>query len=295
MLMKMAQHKVKPNQNIFDVTIELYGSIEGLFDLLISNPQLTMTTELIPGMLLEYHEYFVINEGVVKGIRENNYVPSNGSRHVYYKEPMNDLIAVCGIPNNREYSGFSISGTGAMEVDWGDNSDLQVISLSPTLQNITHYFDNTVNVRRIKLYGECSITQLDLSDIGGDVFLVRPLVVDEYTNQANGYSLKGLFLFTGTVKVDLQRMTISDLSSIGDMSLQELNLLNVKFTDISVLDNYLQYIVDNYGNRRDCAVHLNTEPSEKGMQAIQTIINEQSWNESGKWKFIINDQIYTKE
>ncbi len=77
------------------------------------------------------------------------------------------------------------------------------------------------------------------------------------------------------------------------MSLQELNLLQVKFSDVSVLDDYLNYIATNYGQRRNCTVYLDTEPTEIGMNAIQTIINEPSWNEAGKWKFVINDRIYT--
>jgi hypothetical protein len=291
----MAQHKVKPNQNIFDISLELYGSVEGLFDLLISNEWLTLNTELNPGMALEYHDYFVINEGIVKSIKENNYIPANGERHVFYKQPLYELIAVCGISNTKNASGFTISGQGVVEIDWGDNSNLQTISLTNDPQEYFHYFDNTVEVRRLKIYGDCSLMQFNTSNIGGDLFLVRPLVVDEYVNKSNGYSLKGLFLFEGTVKVDLQKMTISDLLPIADMSLQELNLLKVMFTDVSVLDDYLQYIVDNYGNRRDCTVFLDTAPTAKGMQAIQTIINEPSWNESGKWKFIINDEIYTKQ
>ena len=77
------------------------------------------------------------------------------------------------------------------------------------------------------------------------------------------------------------------------MSLQELNLLQVQFTSQDVLDDYLEYIVNNYGTRRNCTVYLDTEPSERGMAAINTIINEESWNASGKWKFIINDITYT--
>lgn len=90
-------------------------------------------------------------------------------------------------------------------------------------------------------------------------------------------------------------MYISDLSPIYGMNLQELNLLQVRYEDISVLDDYLQNIVSNYGERRNCTVYLDSEPSERGMNAIQTIINEDSWNESGKWKFIINDKVYTKQ
>ncbi|NDV63937.1 hypothetical protein [Bacteroides sp. 224] len=291
----MAQHIVKPNQNIFDVALELYGSVEGLFDLLISNESLTMNTDLKTGTRLEYHDYFVINDGIVKSIKENNYIPANGERHVYFKKPNYDLFAVCGIDNKIVSSSIIIGGQGNVQIDWGDNSDLETIALSNQPQEITHYFDSIVDTRRLKFYGDCTFTTFDASNLNGDMFLTRPLIVDEYISKSNGYSLKGLFLFEGTVILNLQGMVISELEPISDMSLQELNLLNVRFTDVSVLDNYLQYIATNYGNRRNCVVLLNTTPTEKGMQAIQTIINEPSWNDAGKWKFIINGDIYTKE
>lgn len=66
----MTTHIVKPKQNLFDVAIELYGSVEGLFDLLITNTWLTMTTDLQPGMKLEYHESFVLNESIVSSMSE---------------------------------------------------------------------------------------------------------------------------------------------------------------------------------------------------------------------------------
>ena len=56
----MATYKVLNNQNIWDISLLLYGSIEGAFDLFISNPSLSMTTELKAGDLLEYHEDFVV-------------------------------------------------------------------------------------------------------------------------------------------------------------------------------------------------------------------------------------------
>jgi hypothetical protein len=291
----MAQHKVKPNQNIFDIALELSGSIEGIFDLLISNEWLSVNTELQTGMLMEYHDYFVINEGIFQGIRENKYTPSNGERHVYYKNSEYELIGICKISSDKKSSVITMNGNGIMQIDWGDNSKLQTITLSNDLQEYIHYFDNELPTRKIKIYGTCELITFDTSKIGGDLYLTRQLTVDEYVNKLNGYSLKGLLLFKGTVRVDLQGMVINDLLPIGDMSLQELNLLNVKYTDIGVLDDYLEYIVKNYESRRDCTVYLDTEPSERGMQAIQTIINEPEWNKSGKWKFIINEEIYTEE
>jgi hypothetical protein len=291
----MAKYKIKTGQNIFDVAMHLYGSIEGLFDLLISNTWLTMNTDLIPGMELEYHDYYVINDGIVNEINNNQIIPGNGSRHVYNKESQYSLRAVCHIYPESTLSCLSVSGDGIMQIDWGDNSDLESVNLSNNIVTLSHYFDNTVEQRRIKIYGDFNLTTFDSSNINGDIFPVNPIVVDEYTSHSNRNSLKGLFLFDGTVIVDLEGSSISDLSPIYDMSLQELNLKNVGFANEDILDNYLLYIVSDYGTRRNCTVYLSEEPSEAGMNAILQIINEPDWNDAGAWKFIINDKIYTKE
>lgn len=293
--MKMAKYKIKTGQNIFDVAIHLYGSIEGLFDLLISNTWLTMNTDLKPGIELEYHDYYVINDGIVNEINNNQIIPSNGSRHVYNKESQYSLRAICHISPDSTLSCLSISGDGTMQIDWGDNSGLEDIVLSNSKVSLSHYFDNTVEQRRIKIYGDFNLMTLDSSKLNGDIFPITPIVVDEYVSRSNRNSLKGLFLFDGTVIVDLEGSSISDLSPIYDMSLQELNLKNVGFANEDILDNYLLYIVSDYGTRRNCTVYLSEEPSEAGMNAILQIINEPDWNDAGAWKFIINDKIYTKE
>ena len=48
----MATYKVKLNQNILDIALELYGTIEGVFDLLITNTGLSMNTDLKTGQEL---------------------------------------------------------------------------------------------------------------------------------------------------------------------------------------------------------------------------------------------------
>ena len=45
----MQVYKVKRNQNIFDVAVSIHGSIEGIFDLLINNPNLSFHSQLEEG------------------------------------------------------------------------------------------------------------------------------------------------------------------------------------------------------------------------------------------------------
>lgn len=291
----MATYKVKGSQNLYDIALHLYGTIEGLFDLLISNPSLNMSMDLKPGMELEYHDDFIINPSIVNQFNEENIVPINGERSVYFKETDEPLRAIVKTPAELDAFYFSISGEGVLIADWGDNTPLEIISLTHTQSLIEHHFNNTVDSRRIRFYGDFSVLQLNTTNMEGEMYLTAPMTVDEYVSHSNGNTLVGLFLFEDTYKVDLQRMLIEDLKPIYSMSLSQLNLLGAKFKSIDVLDDYLVNIVENHQNRRACEVWMDTEPTERGMQAIQTIIGESEWNTPTKWVFHINDQTYTAE
>lgn len=291
----MAKYIVRNKQNIYDIALHLYGSIEGVFDLMISNPQLSMNTELSQGMELEYHDTFVINPDIVSGFYDEKIIPVNGERNVYYKAVDAKQRAVIKVPEDLSHVTFSISGEGKLFVDWGDNSDIETIDLSPDMREIEHYFDNNVDSRRIRWYGDFTVIQLDTSYLEGELLLTSPMVVDEFISKSNDNSLMGLFLFEGTYKVDLSKMLITDLHPIYDMSLSELNLRGVLFSSIDVLDDYLVNLLNNYQDRRACEVFLDTEPSERGMSAIQAIISDPEKNYPVKWVFHINDLTYTLE
>lgn len=291
----MAKYTVKPNQNIFDVALHLYGSIEGLFDLLISNPDLNMTSELKYGQELEYHEEFVLNPSIVSEFKSQNITPSSGARHVYFKRPEEGLIFIVGVNAEMMFTCFKAAGEGEMIIDWGDNSELERISLSTNLKLVEHYFDSTVEKRRIRIYGNTMslrFTQLDTTGIGGALILCRPVIVDEYTCIGRGFSLTGLALLGGTYKVDLHQGIVADLTPIANMSLQELDLSDVYYMSDNVLDDYLEYIVAHYNDRRPCTVYLTTEPTMRGYAAIETILGESEWNISDTWKFYINNELY---
>lgn len=289
----MPKYKVKGGQTLFDIALHLYGTIEGLFDLLISNPELNMTVNLVAGQELEYHTEFVINQGIVDKFAEDNMTIINSERHVYFKPITEDLVAIIKSPQDLDMEEFVISGEGVMMVDWGDNTDIESISLSHTPVLLSHYFDNAVDERRIRIYGDFAIQHLDLSRLKGDIFLTKSLVVDEFVCQSNDNTLQSLFLFEGTYSVNLEKMIIPDLSPIYDMSLMTLDLRGARFQEPSVLNDYLVYLRDNHGTRRACTVYLDTEPSEEGLQAINDIISEPEWNTPDKWEFHVNDTIYT--
>lgn len=291
----MAQYQATGNQNIFDIALHLYGSIEGIYDLLMSNPWLTMESEISRGTTLEYHDYFVIVPEIVSEINKLQHIPANSERKVYFKKSDLPCIMQLIIPSEATKMSFIWSGDGDVTIDWGDNSRLETIKLKTSVDEYVHYFDNTVDSRIIKIYGDFALRMWDTSENEGTLYVIRPVVVDEYISQMGGVNFDGLKLFEGTYALDLSNRTISDLSSIYDMNLQILDLRNVVFEDSSVLEDYLTNLVTNHSNRRACTVYLSEIPTQAGMDAINTVINEPAWNTPNKWVFNINGNIYTKQ
>ena len=90
----MGRYKVSSGQNIYDVAIHLYGSIEGIVDLMMNNGDLSLDTVLASGQELVYTDDFVINADVVAYNETHGIVPANGERHAtsrhHLPEPGND-------------------------------------------------------------------------------------------------------------------------------------------------------------------------------------------------------------
>ncbi|GAB6013635.1 hypothetical protein MK137Hg34_000320000, partial [Viscerimonas tarda] len=134
----MGKYTVTAGQNIFDAALHIYGSIEGITDLMMNNAELSLAKKLKAGDTLEYSDGFVIHSDIVAHYRMNNIVPTNGERGVYFKEPSFPKIMAVFVDGKLTSAGFSVSGNGKMEIDWGDNSTLQSVNLSNSLQNISH-------------------------------------------------------------------------------------------------------------------------------------------------------------
>ena len=78
----MNKYIVKSGQNIYDVALAIYGSIEGVFDLLASNPKISFNTTFYRGIELNYHEDFVINQDIVSWFDTNNMTIKNGKYEI---------------------------------------------------------------------------------------------------------------------------------------------------------------------------------------------------------------------
>ena len=161
----MAEYTVQTGQNLFDVALSLYGSIEGLLDLMANNPSLSIDSEIKSGDRLQYTPYYYEDQTVLQYYKSNNIVPSNRIGDIYFKEHTNIRMQIyCS--SDKKMIGISASGEGDIYVDWGDNAEIERITLSSSYKYYSHILtsDTTVD-RRIRLFGDFKLYDLDLSDL----------------------------------------------------------------------------------------------------------------------------------
>lgn len=291
--------------------MSVHGSIEGLFDLLVNNENLSFDSHIKEGDIIYYDEAFVVHQSIVDTLHKENLLPANNERPVYYK-PIDASLRCCiKVSESDSHITLLMAGDGEMYVDWGDNSAIETIVLQPTIQNYTHFFDNLSDQRVVKLYGDFNLKTWDMSPINGLLLPVMPMIVDEFEVRTNNLSLDGLFLFNGTYSAVLSGITISTLDMIRDMDLAYLKLTNNEYATETCIDDYLIYLATNNNERRNCVVELDVMPGgvyqepkkdangnyiiTSGMEAIYVIIHEVAWNEAGSWVFNINGVEYSMD
>lgn len=307
----MGKYIITSGQNLFDVALHIYGSIEGIIDLMMNNSSLSLSDTLKSGNELLFSDDYIIDAGVVAYYRMNNIVPANGERNVYYKTSDYPLLLEILVDNKEINVSFSISGRGIMEIDWGDNSVIEQVTLQKDTVDIRHFFDNTIpDKRKIRIYGHFSIIETDLSSLKAkDIYAFQPLSDERLILDSSRTSLMFLSLFRDLLKLNLQNGQFGSLMPLVECkNLMEVNLSDTKLKKESI-DQYLIALAVKHHGRRNCTITLTTEPTGEfkepdrdensdykimsGMEAIWLLCNEPSWNEGGYWKFNINNKIYT--
>ena len=161
----MKQYKVKHGQNIYDVSLQLYGSIEGVFDLLVNNSHININDFIDPGTIVNYDEGFQINADMIKWLEDNKVTVANGD-HIYD-------VSIADISTLRiqvhQIGPTSVLGirlnSGNMVIDWGDGTGLDVVNDTAEHELDHPYKDDGGHI--IRIYGGFSIRDIDLREIGG--------------------------------------------------------------------------------------------------------------------------------
>lgn len=309
----MGKYKVIQGQNIYDVALHIYGSVEGITDLMVSNETLSFDTDLKAGDELIYSDDYQINQEVVAYYNTHGITPASGEQHIYPKYfTLPKTIEV--YTSNKEIGvGFTVSGNGKIEVDWGDNTEVQTVILSDKATVINHLFDSTVGGKRcVSLYMQGYIKLLDISELMPTyLYILKPLSIERFALNNATLTLDALPMLGDVFSLTLDGLKTLDLTPLIELkSLISLSLIQTVFRQPTI-DTYLIGLVERHDNRRNCKVTMTVQPSGEyrepqkdsnnrylltsGMEAIWVLTHEEAWNEGGAWEFIINETTYKYE
>ena len=272
-----------------------------------------MDDTLKSGEELEYTDGFTISPDIIAYNRMYSLLPANGERNVYPKEPSGKRFMELYVDNRQTAASLLLSGNGTLEIDWGDNTELEVLMLTGEVKELRHYFnDKIASVRRMSFYGEVRFRTLDISrSHASSVYLLRPVSMEKFTCEKMELDISFLSLAEDTYELYFAGLQTGSLLSLLPLKrLMRLDLTGSKVKP-SVLDTYLKTLVAQHYGRRNTTILLSTSPSgtyrkpEKdsngnyliasGMEAVWMLTHEPAWNEGGAWTFIINNQTYTYE
>lgn len=221
----MLQYKVRSGQNIYDIALTLYGSVEGIFDLLASNKWLNMETTLSYGMVLNYHENFTVNNNIAIWLNNNNILVKNGE-HIHKHLDVESLIkqhiqsahfdqylllsnmssdeqniywtSLCQpkmiIHQHEQISTIivSLKQDTHLIVDWGDYSDPQIIE-GEEEKELEHCYKGD-GTHIITFYGDFEFLKLDFRELNGIYYPLGVIYADEFYSEVKIDSLNKLII-----------------------------------------------------------------------------------------------------
>lgn len=309
----MGSYKVIAGQNIYDVALHVYGSVEGITDLLANNESLSLDDDLQAGDMLFYTDGYRINKEVVAYYQTHGITPASGELHVYPKSFSLPLTVELYLSHEAISTGFTVSGHGRLEIDWGDNSAAEVVTADGNPVRLNHLFDSPVGgKRKVSLYMEGRFQSLDFSELRlSELYILRPVYVERFVLKNAALSIESLPLLSGVFELCLDGLKTEVLTPLLELKgLMLLSLCGTVFRQPAI-DAYLTGLVKRHDNRRSCRVVLECEPSgeyrepakdangqyvaSSGMEAIWVLTHEPAWNEGAPWEFVINDRIYRYE
>jgi hypothetical protein len=259
--------------------MQLTGSIEGVFDLLISNPTLNLYDTLKAGTVINYHSEYKINESIVDELNDKKIKVANGEREIYVKEP-------AGMPRIMLYLHDAatnhilmyMTGNGDVTVDWGDNSQLQTTPLSSTEpSSLYHVFDNDVDTRIIKIYGDFELKYFEFGNVEATIYFLNNVVVNRFSATSSDINLNFLALCQDTEWVNLTNSYITELTPLAQLTkTTSINLRGLQTTNAALNDMLAAFVDSLTDDRVACSVTLPYKPDDTGMELANTL-KEHNW------------------
>lgn len=125
----MNKYITKSGQNLYDVALAVYGSIEGIFDLLISNQNISIGTVFNTGTELYYHEDFILNDDISQWLKDNNVAVKNGIYKIINTNIKDEIKSWITKTNSQNFILTDDTTNNTMKPDlWKDYEDTIISS-----------------------------------------------------------------------------------------------------------------------------------------------------------------------
>lgn len=287
-------YTVKKSQNIYDVAVQIYGSIEGLFDLLISNENLAVDSELKEGQELLFHPMFIQNSQILNKLNSDKIILANGT---IKETPVINLDNVQFIIEVQANEGVTetmkISGYGPIVIDWGDS--VEVGELPKDIEvAFAHPYRHTC-ILKLFVSSDNPIVSLDVRGISGRIYLQECFnyLASYAENQDNieegcigliGKQLKKLTLIN---KLDFDAMVLERFD------LSYLNLTGATFRNESIT-NYILSRQEKGSSLGGGEIYLSESSlSTQAIEAIYDLVNDE--RNGDKWTVFVDDTVFKKD
>lgn len=220
----MSTYVSKSGQNIYDIAVTLYGTVDGIVYLLINNPSLSLDAPIPAGTEIEYDSDYVINKDLVDWFSDNEVVVKNGN-HTVEDIDIKTAIQEWAESNNINlsleedtavdtyydflsipkmmfehtgrvfYFGMRMADNSFAVIDWGDNSTFTYFNETDADKLIDHYYKDD-GLHRVIVYGGNSYRSLDLSQINTRCLALQKIYVSDslLLPTKQGVADKGLFI-----------------------------------------------------------------------------------------------------
>jgi len=186
----MKQYIVSTGENIYDVALKLFGSIEGIVDLLACN-DISVDDTLSKGTVLNYHDGITINQNIVEWLKENNISVKNSCSFI---QPFNDNGRInIIIKQNGQLSVIRVElyDGEILIVDWGDGNITRVADIEK-LELEHNYEDSGEHI--IRLYNCVNFKTLDFTALSGIYYPLCVIHADEFLTNLSGSEVNKLIL-----------------------------------------------------------------------------------------------------
>lgn len=188
----MKEYTVRHGQNIYDISLMLYGSIEGIFDLLANNDGIDINSQIPVGTVLKYDDDFEVNSQIKNWLTNNKIVVANGEPQFMVSGiDLGNLRIVVDQSGPTSVIGVRLS-SGVMYIDWGDGSKIDIVTGTSDYVFDHPYLEDGRHT--IRIYGNFALRNLDFTEIGGIYYAVSNCrVTGTFKESTNRADLRTLF------------------------------------------------------------------------------------------------------